>query len=51
MMCCAQVLFVVDVLENGEFRFAGWNLAAEQATGISTSRLLVRLLKNCKVLL
>lgn len=31
----AQIIFVVDVLENGKFCYAGWNSSAEQATGIS----------------
>ncbi|MBD2346079.1 PAS domain-containing sensor histidine kinase [Anabaena subtropica] len=30
-----QIIFVVDVLENFEFRFAGWNSSAEKSTGIS----------------
>jgi PAS domain S-box-containing protein len=30
-----QVIFVVEVLANGEFRFAGWNITAEKETGIS----------------
>lgn len=29
-----QIIFVVDVLDNGEFRFAGWNSSAERFTGI-----------------
>ncbi|WP_392535833.1 PAS domain S-box protein [Nostoc sp. C117] len=31
----AQVIFVVDILENHEFRYAGWNTAAEKATGMT----------------
>ncbi|WP_375539798.1 PAS domain-containing sensor histidine kinase [Cylindrospermum sp. FACHB-282] len=31
----AQVIFVVDVLENGEFCYSGWNTSAEEATGVS----------------
>ncbi|MBW4641985.1 MAG: PAS domain S-box protein [Goleter apudmare HA4340-LM2] len=35
-----QLIFVVNVLENGEFRFAGWNLLTAQATGISNAEAL-----------
>ncbi|MEG3997688.1 ATP-binding protein [Microcoleus sp. SVA1B1] len=29
------VIFVLDVLEDGSFRYAGWNAASQRATGIS----------------
>jgi PAS domain S-box-containing protein len=32
---CAQVIFVVNVLENGDFCYIGWNSSAEQTTGMS----------------
>ncbi|WP_190486001.1 PAS domain S-box protein [Microcoleus sp. FACHB-831] len=32
-----QLIFVVDVRENNEFRYAGWNPAAEKTIGISTA--------------
>ncbi|AFY47329.1 PAS domain S-box [Nostoc sp. PCC 7524] len=35
-----QIIFVVDVLENGEFRFAGWNSTAEKATGITLAEVI-----------
>jgi len=31
-----HLIFVVDVQEDGEFRFTGWNPATERATGISS---------------
>ncbi|OUL20816.1 histidine kinase [Nostoc sp. RF31YmG] len=31
------VIFVVDVLEDGSFRYAGWNAASERASGISVA--------------
>ena len=31
-----HLIFVVNVLENGEFRYAGWNLQTAKATGTST---------------
>ncbi len=33
-------IFVFDVLENGEFRYVGWNAAAERATGISSKQVI-----------
>ncbi|MGL5065064.1 MAG: PAS domain S-box protein, partial [Microcoleus sp.] len=33
----SQVIFVVDVASDGEFRYAGWNAATEASTGISSS--------------
>lgn len=33
-----QLIFVVNVLENGEFRYAGWNSPTEKATGISNAQ-------------
>ncbi|UKO97537.1 PAS domain-containing sensor histidine kinase [Nostoc sp. UHCC 0870] len=35
-----QIIFVVDVLENCEFRYAGWNSTSEKATGISRSEVI-----------
>lgn len=32
-----QVIFVVDVCSDGNFRYIGWNLLAEQMTGISSA--------------
>ncbi|MEG3849876.1 PAS domain S-box protein [Microcoleus sp. herbarium19] len=32
-----QVIFVVDVGADGEFRYAGWNAATEASTGISSA--------------
>ncbi len=32
-----QVIFVVDVSEDGQFRYAGWNAATETSTGISSA--------------
>ncbi|MBH8564899.1 PAS domain S-box protein [Nostoc sp. CENA67] len=32
-----QQIFVINVLENGELRFAGWNLPTAQVTGISNA--------------
>lgn len=32
----ANAVFVVDVTEDGEFRFASWNSCAEQLTGLSS---------------
>ncbi|MDZ8183591.1 MAG: PAS domain S-box protein [Nostoc sp. ChiSLP02] len=36
----AQVITVIDVLENFEFRYAGWNSAAEKITGISNAEVI-----------
>jgi PAS domain S-box-containing protein len=33
----SQIIFVVDVCEGGEFRYAGWNTAAETSTGLRSS--------------
>lgn len=33
----SQIIFVVDVGEKGEFRYAGWNAAAEASTGLACS--------------
>lgn len=35
---CAQIIFVVDILKNGEFCYVGWNSSAEKATGISKEK-------------
>ncbi|MGH1393583.1 MAG: PAS domain-containing sensor histidine kinase [Trichormus sp.] len=35
-----QIIFVIDVLENSEFRYAGWNCAAEKATGFSRDQVI-----------
>lgn len=35
----AESIFVVDVLENGEFPYVGWNPAHEQLTGIQSTEL------------
>ncbi|WP_051470044.1 PAS domain-containing sensor histidine kinase [Fischerella sp. PCC 9605] len=32
-----QLIFVVDVLENNDFRYAGWNSPTERITGISSA--------------
>ncbi|MBD2203802.1 PAS domain S-box protein [Calothrix sp. FACHB-1219] len=36
----SQLIFVVNVLENGELRFAGWNSPTEQATGFSNAQII-----------
>ncbi|MCU0545230.1 MAG: PAS domain S-box protein [Oscillatoriaceae cyanobacterium Prado104] len=33
----SQMIFVVDVCEGGELRYAGWNAASEASTGVSSS--------------
>ncbi|MBD2502622.1 PAS domain-containing sensor histidine kinase [Anabaena azotica] len=35
-----QIIFVVDVLDNHEFRYAGWNSSAEKFTGIKQADVL-----------
>ncbi len=35
-----QLIFVVNVLENGELRFAGWNSPTEKATGFSNAQVI-----------
>ncbi|MEA5569067.1 PAS domain S-box protein [Anabaena sp. UHCC 0399] len=35
-----QIIFVIDVLENCEFRYAAWNSTAEKATGISLANVI-----------
>ncbi|WP_066376999.1 PAS domain-containing sensor histidine kinase [Anabaena sp. CA = ATCC 33047] len=35
-----QIIFVVDVLENCEFRYAGWNTTAETASGINRAEVI-----------
>ena len=35
-----QLIFVVNVLENGDLRYAGWNLPTVQATGISSAQVI-----------
>ncbi|MBW4570644.1 MAG: PAS domain-containing protein [Tolypothrix carrinoi HA7290-LM1] len=34
-----HVIFLVDVLENNDFCYAGWNIAAENVTGISSAEI------------
>ncbi|QXE23551.1 PAS/PAC sensor signal transduction histidine kinase [Richelia sinica FACHB-800] len=34
-----QIIFVVDVMENGELRYASWNSSAEIASGISQAEI------------
>ncbi|MBD2361115.1 PAS domain S-box protein [Anabaena minutissima FACHB-250] len=35
-----QIIFVINVLENCEFRYAAWNSTAEKATGISLANVI-----------
>ncbi|AFZ24149.1 PAS domain S-box [Cylindrospermum stagnale PCC 7417] len=37
---CAQIICVINVLENGDFCYSSWNAAAEQATGISQAQVI-----------
>jgi len=37
---CGQIIFVVDIVENGEFRYSGWNSFAVELTGISPSQII-----------
>ncbi|MEO1590613.1 MAG: AAA family ATPase [Cyanobacteria bacterium J06632_22] len=36
----AHLIFVVDVFEDSDFRWQGWNIAAEKATGIPSSHVM-----------
>jgi len=37
---CGQIIFVVDIVENGEFRYSGWNSLAVELTGINQSQII-----------
>jgi PAS domain S-box-containing protein len=37
-----QLIFVIDVLESGDFRYAGWNAATGSATGITSEEVVGR---------
>ncbi|WP_413175003.1 PAS domain S-box protein [Anabaena azotica] len=36
----AQIIFVIDIVENGDFSFAGWNSSGEKLTGISQAEII-----------
>ncbi|MGI2909073.1 PAS domain S-box protein [Tolypothrix sp. VBCCA 56010] len=40
-----HVIFLVDVLENNDFCYAGWNIAAENVTGMSSAEIAGRTLE------